>query len=102
MPLSMSSLTLPAVERALTTLSAILDKGLAHARATGVDPDTLVQARLAPDMLTLAGQIQRASDSSKGVVARLAGVEMPSFADEETTFDQLQDRIARTLAFVRG
>lgn len=102
MPLSMSALTLPAVERALTTLSAILDKGLAHAKATGIEPDTLVQARLAPDMLTLAGQIQRASDSSKGVVARLAGVELPSFADEETTFDQLQDRIARTLAFVRG
>jgi len=102
MPLSMSALTLPAVERALTTLSAILDKGLAHAKATGIDPDTLMQARLAPDMLTLAGQVQRASDSSKGVVARLAGVEVPSFADEETSFDQLQDRIARTLAFVRG
>jgi hypothetical protein len=102
MPLSMSALTLPAVERALTSLSAILDKGLAHARTAGIDPDTLVQARLAPDMLTLAGQVQRASDSAKGLVARLAGVEVPSFADEETTFAQLQERITRTLAFVRG
>jgi hypothetical protein len=102
MPLTMSALTLPAVERALTNLSAILDKGLAHAQATGTDPDTLVQARLAPDMLTLAGQVQRASDSAKGLVARLAGVENPSMPDDETTFAQLQDRIARTLAFVRG
>lgn len=102
MTLSMSALTLPAVERALGNLSAILDKGLAHAQATGIDPDTLVQARLAPDMLTLAGQVQRASDSAKGLVARLAGVENPSMADDETTFAQLQDRIARTLAFVRG
>ncbi|TNJ33571.1 DUF1993 domain-containing protein [Arenimonas terrae] len=102
MTLSMSALTLPAVERALTNLSAILDKGLTHAKATGIDPDTLVQARLAPDMLTLAGQVQRASDSAKGLVARLAGVDNPSMADDETSFAQLQDRIARTLAFVRG
>jgi hypothetical protein len=102
MPLTMSALTVPAVERALGTLSAILDKGLAHAQAKGFDPDNLVQSRLAPDMLTLAGQIQRASDTAKGVVARLAGVEVPPFADDETTYAQLQDRVARTLAFVRG
>ena len=102
MSLSMPSLTIRPVERALTTLSAILDKGLAHAQAREFDPAILVQARLAPDMLPLSGQIQRASDSAKAVVARLAGVEVPAMADDETTFEQLQDRIARTLAFVRS
>lgn len=102
MPISMYSLTVPALERALGSLSTILKKGHDHALAQGLDPDTLVQARLAPDMLTLAGQVQRASDGSKGLAARLAGVDIPAFADDETTFAQLQDRIARTLAFVRS
>lgn len=102
MALSMSALTLPPVTRALTSLSHVLDKGLAHAQAREFDPNNLVQARLAPDMLPLSGQIQRASDSAKAVVARLAGLEVPAMADDETTFEQLQDRVARTLAFVRG
>ncbi len=102
MALTMSALTLPPVTRALNTLSHVLDKGLAHAQAREFDPDNLVLARLAPDMLPLSGQIQRASDSAKGVVARLAGLESPAMADDETTFAQLQDRVARTLAFVRG
>lgn len=102
MPLTMSALAQPAVDRALGNLSTLLDKGLAHAQAREFNPDNLVQARLAPDMLTLAGQIQRASDTAKGLVARLAGVDNPAFADEETTYAQLQDRVARTLAFVRS
>jgi len=61
-----------------------------------------VGARLAPDMLTLAGQIQRASDSAKGAAARLAGIENPSFADDETTFADLQERIVKTRRFLEG
>jgi hypothetical protein len=102
MTLSMSALTLPAVERALGNLSAILEKGLAHAQAREFDPDNLARARLAPDMLTLTGQIQRASDTAKGLVARLAGVDNPAFPDEEATYAQLQERVARTLDFVRS
>jgi hypothetical protein len=102
MTLSMSALAQPAVERALTNLTAILDKGLAHATDRNFNPDNLAQARLAPDMLTLTGQIQRASDTAKGLVARLAGVDNPAFADEEASYAQLQDRVARTLAFVRS
>jgi hypothetical protein len=102
MPLSMFALTVRPLERALGNLSHILDKGLADAQARGFDPAILVQARLRPDMIPLSGQVQRASDSSKALVARLAGLDIPSFADDETSFEQLQDRIARTLAFVRG
>ena len=58
--------------------------------------------RLAPDMHPLARQIQMASDSAKGFGARVAGVDVPSFPDTETTFPELQQRIAKTVDFLKG
>ena len=68
--------------------------------ARGLDPAALVEARLAPDMLTLAGQIQRASDASKLGTARIAGITAPSFPDEEKTWDDLLARIVKTQDFL--
>ena len=102
MSVSMYRASIPVLTRSLNNLSAILEKASAHAAAGNIDPAGLVNARLAPDMLTLAGQIQRASDSAKGAAARLAGIENPSFADDETTFADLQERIAKTRRFLEG
>jgi hypothetical protein len=89
--------SVPLLVRGLENLSAVLKKGEAHPQAAA-----LVEARLAPDMFTLAGQVQRASDTAKGCAARLAGIDNPGFPDTETTFAQLQERIARTVAFLQG
>ncbi len=86
----------------LKQLSHLLDKGLAHATATGIDPATLVNARLADDMRPLSFQIQSASDASKLAVARVTGTKAPGFPDTETTFDELQARIAKTRAYLQG
>ena len=102
MPLSMHRVSVPVFVRALKVLATLLEKGEAHAKAQGVDPDTYVAARLADDMLPLAGQVQRASDASKGAVFRLTGVEAPAMPDEETTFAQLQKRVADTLAYIES
>jgi hypothetical protein len=51
--------------------------------------------------LPLSSQVQIATDNAKGACARLAGVASPAFADDETTFAQLQARIKATLAFIR-
>lgn len=99
---SMHRASVPVFVRALTALAALLEKGEAHAKAQGQDPDALVAARLAPDMLPLAGQVQRASDAAKGAVSRLTGVAAPAMPDEETTFAQLQKRVADTLAYIQG
>ena len=80
----------------LKQLSHLLDKGAAHAEATGIDPATLVQAKLAEDMRPLSFQIQSASDASKLAVVRLSGVAAPSFPDTETTFDELRARVSKT------
>jgi hypothetical protein len=89
--------SIPLLVRGLETLSAVLKKGEAHPGAAA-----LVEARLAPDMFTLAGQVQRASDTAKGCASRLASIDNPSFADNETTFAQLYERIAKTIAFLQG
>ncbi|MCH3020385.1 DUF1993 family protein, partial [Listeria monocytogenes] len=72
------------------------------AEAKNIDPRIFIDARLAPDMFPLARQVQIASDAAKGAGARLAGLEVPSYADTETTFDELQARIARTVEFLEG
>lgn len=59
-----------------------------------------MNARLAADMLPLTRQIQIASDAVKGFGARVAGIEVPSFADTESTFAELQARIKKTIDFL--
>lgn len=90
----------PVFIRGLRALAAELRRGAASAAARQFDPAVLVQARLAPDMLTLAGQVQRASDTSKLSAERLSGVPAPKFPDAETTMEALQDRIAATIAYL--
>lgn len=101
MPLSLSEASVPVFTRAFANLSAILQKAAAHAAAQKLDPATLIEARLFPDMHALPAQIQRASDTAKGCAARLAGIEAPKFPDEEKTFADLQARIEKTVAFLR-
>ena len=101
MPFSMSQAALPVFEINLTALSAILDKAEAFATAKKIDPTVLLHSRLSPDMFDLTRQIQVATDGARRGSARLAGVEPPSYEDNETTIAQLKDRIAKTIAFLK-
>jgi hypothetical protein len=102
MSLSMYQASIPVFIRVLGNLSEILDKAAAYAAAKKIDPAVLINARLAPDMLALARQVQIATDGVKGCAARLAGIAIPSFADTETTFPELQARIAKTVDFLNS
>jgi len=102
MPLSMYQASIPVFVRMLGNLSAILKKAEANAEARKIDPSVYVNARLAPDMHPLSRQIQIATDGVKGCAARLAGVEIPSYPDTETTFAELEARIAKTVAFLES
>ena len=101
MPYSMSQTALPTFEIGLTALSGVLDKAAAYAAAKKVDPAVLLGYRLAPDMYALARQVQVACDQAKNGTARLAGVEPPKFEDAETTLDQLKERVAKTVTFLK-
>ena len=102
MTISMSSASVPVFVRMLESLSAWLDKAAAHAEARKFDPNVLLAARLAPDMLAFATQVQIACDSAKFCVARLAGVEAPKFADDEKTLAELKERVRATVAFLQS
>jgi hypothetical protein len=102
MSLTMYEASIEVLVHGLGTLSAILDKAAAHAEAKKIDPAIFVNARLAPDMFALARQVQIVSDTAKGCGGRLAGIDIPSFADTETSFPELQARIAKTVDFLRG
>lgn len=90
----------PAFVHSLTALSNILDKAEAFAEAKKLKPDVIPNLRLIADMLPFSRQITIACDHAKGAPARLAGVEVPSFADTETTVAELKERIAKTIAFI--
>ena len=102
MALSMYQVTTPVFVRGLGVLATLLAKGQAHADATGVTHETMLAKRLAPDMLPLSRQVQIAADAAKFAVARLSGVDAPKFADTETTFAQLQERLANTVAYLES
>jgi len=90
------------LSHSLKALAAILKKAEAYCEARKIDPNALLTARLYPDMLPLLRQVLIATDHAKGCGARLAGVAVPSFPDEEKTFAELQVRIAKTLDFIGG
>ncbi len=94
--------TVPVLIHFLGSLSAIMKKGEAHCAAKKIDPTVMLGYRLAPDMFALTRQVQIASDAAKGAGARLAGIDVPSYADDEKSFDDLQARIAKTITFLQG
>lgn len=102
MKISVPAMSVDIFVTTLNNLSAILEKGAASAAARKFDSGVLAAARLAPDMLPLARQVQIACDLAKNSVARLAGREPPRFEDTEKTFDELRLRIARTLDFIKS
>ncbi|WP_421694266.1 DUF1993 domain-containing protein [Aestuariivirga sp.] len=92
--------SVPVFVHFLGSLSKILKKAEDHCAAKKIDPAVLLSQRLYPDMYPVLRQVQIASDSAKGACARLAGVDVPSFPDEEKTFPELQARIQKTIDFV--
>ncbi|MEI6191820.1 MAG: DUF1993 family protein, partial [Nitrosomonadaceae bacterium] len=78
------------------------DKANVHAETKKIDSTIFVNGRLAPDMFPLSRQVQIATDIVKGCAARLAGIEVPRYEDNEISFSELQNRIIKTRVFIEG
>jgi len=102
MTISMYQASVPRIENMLKSLLLILDKAEKHAQEKKWNETALTQFRLYPDMLPMAKQVQIASDTAKGVLARLAGVEAPVYEDNEQSLAELKERVAKTIAYVQG
>ena len=102
MSLSLHTASVPVFRQMLGGLSDVLAKAAAHAAERRIEQDALLQSRLFPDMFPLLRQVQIACDFAKSVPARLAQAEVPAWEDNEKSFEELQARIARTIAFIEG
>lgn len=106
--MNLYSATIVPMMKTIGALDAILDKAakLAASMATERRPasyfeSALLNDRLIFDQFSLSMQVQRVSDNAKGGAARLAGVEPPTFEDNETTIPQLKQRLQKTLEFLK-
>ncbi len=94
--------SVPVFKQLLTALKAILAQADAHAVANAIEPDAFLQARLYPNMFPLVTQVQIAADFSRGISARLAGVDVPLYEGKEKNFADLDGLLARTMEFLDG
>jgi len=101
MAITMYQASVPQFIKMLGNLRSILEKAAAHAAAKKIDESVLVGARLYPDMLPLAGQVQIATDFARGTAARLAGAEPSKVEDNEKSFAELIARVDAAIAYVR-
>jgi hypothetical protein len=102
MTISMYQASVPVYLQYLKATSNVLDKGAAFAETRKIDPATLLQARLYPDMHPLVKQVQIFTDQAVRGISRLAGTEPPPFPDAETTFAELKTRIEKAVAHVES
>lgn len=93
--------TVPLFIHMLTSLTGIINKAEAHCQAKGIQPEVLLSARLYPDMLPFTKQVQLACDFAAKGSARLAHVEVPSTTDTEKSFDELRQRLSRTIDYLK-
>ncbi|WP_026349294.1 DUF1993 domain-containing protein [Arsukibacterium perlucidum] len=95
-------LSIVQASKMLQNLQQILDKGAAFAASKKIDMTVLLNARLAPDQFNLIRQVQIACDSAKLGAARLTNQvdSAPKHADDETTLEQLSQRVADTVAYL--
>ncbi len=101
MTISMHSASAPVFVKMLGNMLAWLDKAEAHAAARKFDAVNYLGLRLAPDMLTFGRQVQVACDFAKGTMARLSGVDVPKWEDNEASIVDLRARVKKTIDYVQ-
>lgn len=102
MSISMYDLSVPVFTKMIPALGHLLSKAEADAGARRIDPGVFLRARLAPDMHDFTRQVQMCTDHVKGSLSRLAGIETPSWPDDESSFAELHARLEKTLKYAEG
>ncbi len=97
MSLGLHAASVPAFDRGFRAMLTWFDRAEQHAQQRKFNANEFLGSKLSPDMLPLVKQVQIATDVVKGCVCRLAGDEVPSWADEEKTFDDLRARVRRAI-----
>ena len=102
MTISLYKASAPIFVQFLTSLSAVLDKAAAHAETKKIDPAVMLNTRLTPDMYPLLRQVREATNHAASACGRLAGADLPTFTNTETSIPELKERIAKSIDFIKG
>ena len=94
--------SVPFLIRNLEATTKFLKKAESAFDARKIDKAVVLQTRIFPDMFPLLRQVLLVSDFCKGSGARLAGVAVPSYTDDEKTFEDLYARLAKTVDFLKS
>ena len=70
MTISMYKVSVPIFVQFLTSTSAVVDKAAAHCEAKKIEPATLLNMRLFPDMFPLVRQLRAVTDHAISGTAR--------------------------------
>jgi hypothetical protein len=100
--MTMYEKTVTHFEKTLNVVEKWIDKAQEHAKNKNFDADTLLSARLAPDMFPLVRQFQSICDQTKLCCARLTAKEVPSHADNEKTWEEIRTRIGAAREVLKG
>jgi len=96
---SLYEITIPVFITEMKILQTLLAKGVEHA---GEEKEKLFEVKLIDDMKGLGYQIQRVSDTAKGVAVRIGGVAPVALADDEKTMADLHERLSKTISILEG
>jgi hypothetical protein len=102
MAITLYDATVPTYLQVLSSLRGVFDKGLAHAKETGIDPDSLVEARIIEDMFPLSYQVQRVADHSAGALRDVSQGAFTFPKNGVYDYARLQTILADAEAAVRG
>lgn len=86
--------------RILTTVTHLLDKGAEHAKARGLDPETILDWRLIDDMQPLRFQIMVVCNFTRLWPARVAGLPVPVEIPDTLTLAQFHKGIGDAKAYL--
>jgi len=92
--------SVPVFARYLIQLQGLLAKAAAHCMQQGIPEAALLEARLAPDMLSLGVQVEIAVNFVFRACAPLAGQTVPPFGEHRESLTRLQARAEAAQTFL--
>jgi hypothetical protein len=84
----------------LTNLRVILEKAKTYQLEHKIGDETMMNARIALDQFSLAGQVRSACNFARNSGAVIRGLDNPVYEDTEKTLTDLQGRIDKVVAYL--
>lgn len=99
MTFTLYAATIPSYLQILGSVSRLIGKAEAFCSERGMEPEALIQARLADDMLPFAYQVKSTAVHSIGAIEGVRkGVFSPDTTTPPVTFESLRERIDQAIA----